>query len=83
MFFCSFFLVWLLPVPVSEGIPVLMLVSADFFLNLLYCQKAYLSTDWWPTAAAAPLDLPRRLETCAGERLVEHDIRLSPDPQSC
>jgi hypothetical protein len=41
-----------------------------FCLNLLYFQQAYLSTDWWLTAAAS-LDLLRRLETCAGERLVE------------
>jgi hypothetical protein len=71
--------VWLLPVPVSQGIAVSKLVSADFF-KLLYFQQA--STDWWPTAAAAPLDLPRRLETWAGQGL-ENVIRLSPDPQNC
>jgi hypothetical protein len=45
--------------------------------------QAYLSTGWWLTAAAAYLDLPRWLDTCAGERLVENVIRYSPDLQSC
>jgi hypothetical protein len=39
--------------------------------------------DWWLTTAAASLDLPRRLETCAGERLVEKIFRYSPDLLSC
>jgi hypothetical protein len=55
-----------------------------FCLNLLYFQQAYLSTDWWLTAAAAPLDLPHWLETCAGERLVEKkNFGYSPDLLSC
>jgi hypothetical protein len=38
-------------------------------------QWAYLSTRWWLTVAAAdPLDLLRRLEACAGERLLENVI---------
>jgi hypothetical protein len=39
--------------------------------NFISFQWAYLSARWWLTvAAAASLDLLRRLETCAGERLV-------------
>jgi hypothetical protein len=46
--------------------------------------QAYLSTGWWLTVAAADsLDLPRRLDTCAGERLLEKVIHYSPDLQSC
>jgi hypothetical protein len=39
--------------------------------NFILIQWAYLSARWWLTVAAADLlDLPRRLDTCAGERLV-------------
>jgi hypothetical protein len=54
--------------------------SKSFFLKL---QQAYLSTGRRLTAAAASLDLPRRLETCAGERLVGNVICYAPDLPSC
>jgi hypothetical protein len=48
-------------------------VCVNWLVNkiLISFQWAYLSARWWLTVAAAdPLALLRRLETCAGERLV-------------
>jgi hypothetical protein len=69
----------------SQGYLLARVTCLCLFLfdNFTLLLAAYLSTGWCLTAAAASLDLPRWLETCAGERLVENVISYSPDLLGC
>jgi hypothetical protein len=63
------------------GVHLFLLFCVKSFL--LKLQQAYLSTGGRLTADAASLDLPRWLETCAGERLVGIVICYALDLLSC